>query len=507
MGAQFQRQVVDGVPAYVGDQIGPVTGGVVFRVGSADETLLEHGFGPLVAELAAVDVEGMHWIVHETSTIFFTTGSAPDVKSSLQAVCAALRALADDDIIDLADTILNERSTPPQPPVTLLGVRFGARTFGLGGFPRLGLLRANGARVRAWVGRHYTRANCILWSTGPLGKPRLGLPAGAITPLPTPVPTSITLPAWCPQDWLGGMWRPFVYFSAVTPGSYEALVTDRVVEAEIRRRAHQSGLVLADREANVNPWTASFDYTDFRIDVGPRVDDGVDVLLGTIDDLADVGPDSAGLAQAVDEYERWISERAAAPGIAAMLAWHELMTGRPRSLDEVMGEIRSVSAEAVAKIVNGMRDSAIVVVPKGAELIDPRFAWLEPALVPPVKGTAYRPRESAHDGSSESADTIGADDGGEDVRLIVGADGVTYDDGEEQLTVRFADCAAAVRFPDDTMVLYAGDGTMISVAAGEWIQGMAALAKVTSGVPSDRIVDAGGGGNGLAPVEVVGAED
>jgi zinc protease len=498
MGAQFQRQVVDGVPAYVGDQIGPVTGGVVFRVGSADETLLEHGFAPLVAELAAIDVEGMHWIVHETSTIFFTTGSAPEVKTSLQAVCAALRALADDDIIDLADTILNERASPPQPPVTILGVRFGARSFGLGGFPRLGLLRANGARVRSWVGRHYTRANSILWSTGPLGKPRLGLPAGAITPLPSQAPTSISLPAWCPQDWLGGSWRPFVYFCAVTPGSYAALVTDRVVEAEIRKRAYSAGLVLADREANVNPWTPEFDYTDFRIDVGPRVDDGVDVLLGTIDDLADIGPEAPALAQAVEEYERWVSERAAAPGIAAMLAWHELLTGRPRSLDEIMAEIRSVSAEAVARIVDGMRDSAIVVVPKGAELIDPRFSWLEPAGVPPVKGTAYVALESA-----EPSDD-GADDD-EDVQLIVGSDGVTYDDGEEQLTVRFADCVAAVRFPDDTLVLYAGDGTMISVAAGEWVHGTAALTKIMNSVAPDYIVDAGGGD--LAPVEVVRAEE
>jgi zinc protease len=497
MGAQFQRQVVDGVPAYVGDQIGPVTGGVVFRVGSSDESLLEHGFAALVAELAAVDVEGMHWIVHETSTIFFTTGSAPDVKASLQAVCAALRALADDDVIDLADTILNERATPPQPPVTILGVRFGARSFGLGGFPRLGLLRANGARVRSWVARHYTRANCILWSTGPLGRPRLGLPAGAITPLPVAVPTSISLPAWCPQDWLGGSWRPFVYFCAVTPGSYAALVADRVVEAEIRKRAYKAGLVLADREANVNPWTAEFDYTDFRIDVGPRVDDGVDVLLGTIDDLADVGPDEAALVQAVEEYERWVSERAAGPGIAAMLAWHELLTGRPRSLDEIMAEIRTVSSDAVTRVVAGMRDTAIVVVPKGAELIDPRFAWLEPAVVPPVKGTSFRAVRGGEDGAD--------DDSTDDLRLIVGNDGVTFDDGEEQLTVRFAECVAAVRFPDNTLVLYAGDGTMISVAAGEWVQGMAALAKVANGVPADRIVDAAAGE--AAPVEVVGAED
>src|SRR5436190_24240185 len=76
--AHFERIVVDGVPAYVGDLPEPVTAGIVFRVGSADESLLEHGLTALVAELAAVDVEGMNWIVYETSTIFFTSGTLSD---------------------------------------------------------------------------------------------------------------------------------------------------------------------------------------------------------------------------------------------------------------------------------------------------------------------------------------------------------------------------------------------------------------------------------------------
>ena len=101
MSVQFERIVVDGVPAYLGDQPGPVTAGIVFRVGSADESLLDHGVAALVAELAAIDIEGMYWIVHETSTIFYTTGTAADVKQSLTSVCAALRGLCEDDLIDL----------------------------------------------------------------------------------------------------------------------------------------------------------------------------------------------------------------------------------------------------------------------------------------------------------------------------------------------------------------------------------------------------------------------
>ena len=492
--AQFERIVVDGVPAYIGDQPGPVTAGIVFRVGSADESLLDHGVAALVAELAAIDIEGLHWIVHETSTIFYTTGAAADVKQSLTSVCAALRGLSEDDLIDLADTILNEPKTGPlQPPVTILSVRFGAQSYGLGGFPRLGLLRTNEPRIRAWVSRRYTRANAILWSTGPLGRPRLGLPAGARIPPPAPTPTKLALPAWCPQDWIGATWRPFVYFCSVTPGSDAAIVADRVLEADIRQRARDAALGLADREANINPWTADFDYTDFRIDVGPRVDDGVDALLGSIDDLADLGPENHALAQALAEFESWTSDPSATPGVAAMLAWHELMRGRPRNLDEFLSDIRAVSADEVATVVAGMRDRAIVVVPEGAELIDPRFTTLEPTSAQPVVGIAYTAAPTP-------------DDPADDARLIVGADGVTFVDGDEQLTVRFAECVAAVRFPDDAFVLYAADGTMISVAAREWTDGNSALARVRGGIDADRIVDATYEAR-LGAVEVVGAED
>jgi zinc protease len=492
--AHFERIVVDGVPAYVGDLPEPVTAGIVFRVGSADESLLEHGLTALVAELAAVDVEGMNWIVYETSTIFFTSGTLSDVKNALTSVCAALRALSEDDLIDLADTILNEPKTKPlQPPVTILGVRFGAQSYGLGGFPRLGLLRTTGPNVNDWVSRRYSRANAVVFSTASLGQPRLGLPSGARVPPPLPTPTNILLPAWCPQDWIGRAWKPFVYFSSVMPGTDAAKVADRVVEADIRRRAEETSLTLADREANINPWSPEFDYTDFRIDVGPRVDDGVEALLGSIDDLADYGPSPEALAAAIAEFDRWTSDADATPGVGAMLAWNELLTNRPRSVEEFLSHIHAVSLTEVADVVYAMRDQAIVVVPEGAELIDPRFAMLTPTTAPPVVGLTY------------SAATE-EDDAADNARLVVGAEGVTFIDVDQQLTVRFRDCVAALRFAHDVFMLYAADGTMISVAAAEWIDGRSALARVRAGIDPDRIVDANPE-QPLQAVRVVGSDD
>jgi len=494
MRAHFERVMIDGVPAYEGDVPEPVTAGIVFRVGTADESLLEHGLNALVAELAAVDVEGMSWIVHETSTIFFTSGKLSEVTHALTSVCAALRALSEDDAIDLADTILNEPKTKPlQPPVTILGVRFGAQSYGLGGFPRLGLLRTTGTTVNEWVSLRYNRSNAIVFSTAPLGQPRLGLPAGARVPPPRPTPTNILLPAWCPQDWIGRAWRPFVYFSSVMPGTDAAKVADRVVEADIRRRAEATGLMLAEREANINPWAPEFDYTDFRIDVGPRVDDGVEALLGSIDDLADYAPSPDALAAGIAEFDRWTNDPSATPGVGAMLAWHELLTDRPRTVEEFLAHVHAVSAIEVANVVEAMRRQAIVVVPEGAELIDPRFSMLTPTSAPPVVGLAY-------------AAATAEDDPADNVRLVVGAEGVTFVDADEQLTVRFRDCVAALRFADDVFMLYAADGTMISVAAAEWTDGRSALARVRAGLDPERIVDANPE-EPLGAVQVVGSDD
>ena len=51
---------------------------------------------------------------------------------------------------------------------------------------------------------------------------------------PLPTPTNVLLPAWCPQDWIGRAWRPFVYFSSVMPGSPQQMRT-------AWRRSHRRG--------------------------------------------------------------------------------------------------------------------------------------------------------------------------------------------------------------------------------------------------------------------------
>jgi hypothetical protein len=176
-----------------------------------------------------------------------------------------------------------------------------------------------------------------------------------------------------------------------------------------------------------------------------------------------------------------------------MLAWNELLTNRPRSVEEFLSEIHAVSRTDVADVVGAMREQAIVVVPEGAELIDPRFAMLTPTTAPPVVGLAY-------------AAATEEDDPADNARLVVGAEGVTFIDVDEQLTVRFRDCVAALRFADDVFMLYAADGTMISVAAAEWIDGRSALARVRSGIDPARIVDANPE-QPLGAVQVVGSDD
>src|SRR5512136_2861291 len=100
----FDRVVVDGVPAYIGNDTGPITAGLVFRVGTADEQPFERGVTALVAELAAIEAEGSCQ-VDETVTSITVSGDARAVTAALTTACSTLLALDADDLADLADTI------------------------------------------------------------------------------------------------------------------------------------------------------------------------------------------------------------------------------------------------------------------------------------------------------------------------------------------------------------------------------------------------------------------
>src|SRR5262249_38478157 len=79
----------------------------------------------------------------------------------------------------------------------------------------------------------------------------------------------------------------------------------------------------------------------------------------------------------------------------------------------------------------------------------------------------------------------------DDARLVIGADGVTLSTADQQLTIFYDDCVAAVAYPDVSIALYDVDGTTIEFAAAEWRDGEKAHADVLAAVAPDLMLTAG----------------
>ena len=470
-GLAFDRVVIDGVPAYVGNHSGHVVAGLTFRVGTADEAALDRGNTGLLAELAAIDVDNVEFDVGATLTSFVASGHADAVARALAAVCIALPAFDEDDLVQLADTVLDEPRALPSLQTSMLGLRFGAQSYGMTAVAPFGLLHVDGERARAWAARFFTRDNAALWSSGPLAPHiTLPLPNGARVTPPPRVEAECALPAWCPNAWLGSLFRDAVDCSIVASGSDATTVALRAFAAELHDRLHDSDLAGAEANLEVTAWAEELVHVGLTLPTRAHGNDGIECILGTIDDFTDLGPDPDELADAIAEVRSSCTDPRNAAQVAEMLANDELRTGRPRTLDVFLESVSNVSAADVAAVFDEMRNEVMITVPTDAEIVDPRFALLERATGFPLDGTQYRRAKV-----SESPV--------DDDRLIVGPDGVAFVRADEVLTVCFDDCVAAVVFPTREITLVDIDGTTIEIAEDEWRDGALALATIEAALP------------------------
>jgi zinc protease len=473
----FERVEIDGVPAYIGNNTGPVVAGLAFRVGTVDEAPFERGLTAVVAELAAIDVDTVEFDAGMTVTSFVARGSADEVSDALAAVCRALPAFTDDDFTQLAGTILDESPQAPALLSTLLSLRFGAHDFGTATLPPLGLLRADGEAARAWTARFFNRSNAALWSTGPLAATAsLALPAGERSAPPSRPETECPAPAWCPNAWLGTIFHDAIDCTMLAPMSDATLVALRALQDEIVERLADTALAGRRPDIHLARWSEDLGYVTLSLDTLASGNEGVEVVLGSLDDFAELGPDPDELAGAVTEIWRWSTEHDNAEPVAEMLAADELRTRRPRLLDAFLESIDAVTAAEVQDVFTELRETIVLAIPSDADIVDPEMTLLERTDGMTVDGKQYR-----------RAETTGTP--ADDARLFIGADGVTLSTADQQLTIYYEDCVAAVAYPDESIALYDVDGTMIEFAAADWRDGDKAHAAVVAAVaPDDMLV-------------------
>lgn len=456
---------------------GVVSGGLVFRVGWADENLAVRGLTHLVTHLVLADVgtrDAHHYgDTHATHTHVHVEGTARQVSHVLSGVCEALASPAMERLEALKDVIRAERRWRPEevPPDALF--RHGARGFGLAAYPELGLPGIGPDLVRLWIAETFTRGNAVLWLTGDRIPDDLVLPlaGGAHQPLPDPGQASadgttglVPTPAWYGTD------AAEVRVTGVVPRSPAARVFADVLDAFVRQELCERDAVsptagathvVRDADATVVGLTAACLPGRRAAAVGGVVDVLARLRWGSVPDAVL----ETARAGAVADAER------ATVGHASLAerAVDELLGIPVPDPTELAEAYRSVGPSEIRATAEAFHASAIAGVPgRGPD-------WAGWTAVP--TSSTVRVRGERYEGR-----------GGHPVTLVVGDDAVGTVSEVGRSTVRYEEVAVMTAYEDGGRHLIGLDGFQVHVEPTLFRLDDDVVARVDAAVDLARVV-------------------
>jgi zinc protease len=471
----YVRTFVDGVPVLWAKSDGPLRAGLVFRVGRADETLARGGITHLVEHLALHRVgQTDHHSNGETTTIttsFYTQGTPGQVTEFMASVSAALHRLPLDRIpaeVNILRTEARTRSTAPND--LLLLWRYGPAAYGLPAYDEYGLNEPAALDVQGWARDWFTRGNAVLWVSGealPDGL-RLDLPDGPRLPPPFPSQVLPRFPAYFNAPFNGVMFDAHVPRSAAS--ALLAAVLERRMYAVLRV---ERGLT----------YTASTNYDSLIPDLGTLtafadalperraelVGPFVDILL----DLAASGVTDAELATVRSLAEASLNQSDAAARMVPDAA-HDLLVGaEARTPEQILAELRKVTPYDLHAVAEHAMSTALVMVPEGSGIGRGGFVPAPTDSDSQVRGVEYT-------GPPVSQGTR--------ARLIVGPDGVTVVREPRCMTVRYADCAGMLAYPDGGRLLFAPDAVVVPIEPRAYGLPPSVVSGVDAAIPKEKVV-------------------
>lgn len=438
--------VVNGVPVLFAHRPGPVSGGLLFRVGWSDEPLARAGLTHLVEHLALHgrhDVSGHHnAATGESITHFHATGTEAEVVAALSGTCAALRELPLGRMETEKEILRTEAAGRSFGALDRHRLeRYGARGPGLAGFEGFGLSAITADDVGDWVSEWFVTGNAVMWITGAGIPPDLDLrlPPGPRRPVPDWTEPLITTPAFCRGN-PGG-----VLLDAVVPRSAAASLFAKVASRALFR---------ALREEGGYSYTAQCEYERIGPDsarITMYADALEDAQAAVVGGLVDVLAALRG--GAVDANDLLASQEAARLALddpflgATMLpgvAMNALVGGEHRDAAELQREGDTVTVADLAAVAQAVWDDALVQIPEGT------LDWAGFAAVP-TRSTAQITGRSF-----PSLDQAGGE-------LVIGDDGVMMRGAEGRITVRFEDCVALETWPDGARTLIGCGGFVVYI--------------------------------------------
>ncbi|MDQ0794511.1 pitrilysin family protein [Streptomyces sp. B1I3] len=439
---------VDGIRTVLAAGSGPVTAGLFFRVGVADETLATTGITHLVEHLALHrhGLSDLHYngATAATYTLFHATGTPEEVVTYLNGVCAALRDLPLERLETEREILRTEAAGRNRGPNHQLPLwRYGAQGYGLSSYAEHGTWHLTADAVRDWARTRFTRDNAVLWITTasvPEGLD-LTLPAGTPHPLPAPTSALPVTPAYITGNDGGVVLDGIVRRS--TAASLFAEVLSRALYTDLRQKGGYSYVADADYSPRDNDFasiTAFADALPKKQDavVGGFVDALARLRAGTIEQTE---LDSA-RAKFLKQYDTPDLGAARLPSYAL-----NLLTGhRNLTPDEHRAELAAVTLDDLREVARELHSTALLQVPgRGADWAGFTAAPQWSTDTPTASGTR-------HPGLEDSSTS-----------LTVAPDAVSLTTPSGQVVIRYADCAALLVHPDGGRHLTGLDGFQIRV--------------------------------------------
>jgi hypothetical protein len=437
----YRQTEVDGIPTLLSPMPGPLTAGLTFRVGRADETLASTGITHLIEHLAlhghAPTDYHFNGATGPEHTHFLIQGNEPEVVSFLNAVCVALgdlpmSRLETEKAILRTEENSGTRSANESMPMW----RYGATGYGLISYPEWGLYRLTPEDVLQWTRTWFTRQNAVLWMTSadvPAGL-RLPLPEGRRMSAPVPSSALPTTPAFYPE----GSKR--VVVDAVVRHRSAAGLYAGVLERELFRSLRQEGgfsyAATSAYERRGDGYATITALADALPDKQDAVLGGfIDVLaklrLGRIDP-ADV---EAVRSKRLEIYDHPDVDAHALPTYAK-----NFLSGQPNVAAE---EVRAATTQDVCEVAVEAAGTALLQVPAGTTADWGGFTVAPQWSSGAVAGQRFLSRDDP-----ENA-------------LVIGDRGVSLDTPHGAVTVLYHECVAMLSRPDGGRQLIGADGMLL----------------------------------------------
>lgn len=332
---------------------------LAFRQGMVDESLNESGWLHLIEHSALHGRGGGRLGINGSVGLLYTTFDAHGPRDLVVAHFGDLaRWLAEPDFSDLArerDVLAAESAMRGGAVGGALAWRYGARGPGVCNFNEPGLSRVNESSLTDRAHRVFTRENAVLVLDGPPPS-GLSLPLdhGALTTIPPAVPCDDTLPAMYLDD-------SGVVLSGVVDRSGPAMMIPPVLEQMLKARFRDSA------GAAYGPW-ATYEAVDpdhavviAGTDIGPQMHSKLATeVMELLDGLGKSGLPEELVRNAVDQYIQGVSDPYNAFGVAYRNAIMVLNGEPSETLEEMLGSVRSVTADSLQEPIESFRRSLLL---------------------------------------------------------------------------------------------------------------------------------------------------